>query len=279
MINGNAPINDCPEGVEGGTVECTKEGEAGSGLFGGADPNDNSGVLNYVVVKFAGSNVDPENQLNGIAFQAVGDATEVDYIQVYNNLDDGVEFFGGTVNASHVVLVGNADDSLDWTDGWVGSLQFVHIVQGSDSADNGIEADNREGDELATPVSEPTIANMTILGSSTERGIRLRRGTGLHLYNSEVRGNNTCLRIQGESLNLLGSGITFDAVALDCTTANEGDDVTAVQSFLDGSTNVTQDGSSPGPVALPAGFDGAGDTVVGSDVENWGDGWTVGLDG
>ena len=75
VINGYAPINDCPEGADGGTDDCIKEGEANSGQFGGSNGNDNSGVLRYVGVRFAGSNVDPENQLNGIAFQAVGDAT------------------------------------------------------------------------------------------------------------------------------------------------------------------------------------------------------------
>ena len=278
VINGNAPINDCPEGAEGGTAGCVKEGEANSGLFGGDDPNDSSGMLNYVVVKFAGSNVDPENQLNGIAFQGIGDGTVVDYIQVYNNLDDGIEFFGGTVNASHVVLVGNADDSLDWTDGWSGSIQYLHIVQpGSLTADNGIEADNREGDEAATPISEPWIANMTLVGRSGERAVRLRRGTGLHLYNSMVSGSDSCLRIQGESLNLLGTRIEFSGVGLDCATVNEGDDQAAVQTFLDGSANVVEGEGTPTPVALPAPFDNAGSTVIGSNVSNWGAGWTIGV--
>ncbi len=280
VINGNAPINDCPEGETGGTAACIKEGEANSGTFGGDQPNDNSGRLRYVVVKFAGSFVDTENQLNGIAFQGVGDATEVDFIEVFNNLDDGIEFFGGTVNASHVVLVGNADDSLDWTDGWTGVMQFVHIQQSADSADNGIEADNREGDELLTPVSEPTIANKSILGVSGERGVYLRRGTGLQLWNSEVSGSDNCLRIAGESLNLLGTGITFQGVTLDCTTAIEGDDVPAIQTFIDGSTNVTTDGSAAVPVTLPDSplLDADGSDVVGSNVDDWGDDWTVGLD-
>ncbi len=276
VINGNAPINDCPEGAAGGAADCVKEGEANSGLFGGADPNDSSGLLRYVVVKYAGSNVDPENQLNGIAFQGVGDGTEVDYIEAYNNLDDGLEFFGGTVNAKHVVLVGNADDSLDWTDGWRGGIQYLHIVQPAGlSADNMIEADNREGDELATPVSEPWLANMTMIGHPGERAIRLRRGSGLHLFNSRVSGSATCLRVQGESLNQLGGGIEFAGVGLDCAAVNEGD--TAVQPFLDGSTNVTQDGSSPTPVSLPDRFENAGSLVIGSDVANWGAGWTVGV--
>ena len=278
VINGNAPINDCPEGAAGGTAGCAKEGEANSGLFGGDDPNDSSGVLNYVVVKFAGSNVDPENQLNGIAFQGVGSGTVVDYIEVYNNLDDGIEFFGGTVSASHVVLVGNADDSLDWTDGWTGSIQYLHIQQPESlSADNGIEADNREGDETATPISEPWIANMTVAGRSGERAIRLRRGTGLHLYNSMVSGSDNCLRIQGESLNLLGTRIEFSGVGLNCATVNEGDDEMAVQTFLDGSANLVEGAGTPTPVSLPARFDSAGSTIVGSDVSNWGAGWTVGV--
>ena len=277
VINGNAPINDCPEGAAGGTTACVKEGEANSGLFGGADIDDSSGILRYVVVKYAGSNVDPENQLNGIAFQAVGRGTEVDFIEVYNNLDDGVEFFGGTVDASHVVLVGNADDSLDWTDGWTGSIQYLHIEQSASAGDNMIEADNREGDELATPISEPHIANATMIGKSDERGIRLRRGTGLHLYNSTVGGSATCLRVQGESLNLLGTRIEFQGVGLNCATVNEGDDETSVQAFLDGSTNVTQDGVAPDPIVLPSRFDADGSDIVGSDVASWGSGWTVGV--
>ena len=285
VINGNAPINDCPEGATGGTVDCTKEGEANSGLFGGADPNDSSGVLNYVVVKFAGSNVDPENQLNGIAFQGVGNGTVVDYVEVYNNLDDGVEFFGGTVNAKHVVLVGNADDSLDWTDGWTGSIQYLHIEQTGQAGDHLIEADNREGGEQATPVSEPTLANATMVGNPAERALRIRRGSGVHLYNATISGSDKCLRIDGESVNLLDTRITFQGVGLDCPTLNDtrddadtsADEVAAVQAFLDGSVNVTQDGTTPNPVALPAGLDAAGDTVIGSDIANWGSGWTVGV--
>ena len=277
VINGHAPINDCPQGASGGSAQCTKEGEANSGLFGGADAHDSSGTLRYVVVKYAGANVDPENQLNGIAFQGVGDGTTVDYIEVYNNLDDGVEFFGGTVNARHVVLVGNADDSLDWTDGWTGSIQYLHIVQAASAGDNMIEADNREGSEQATPISEPFIANMTMLGKSDERAIRLRRGTGLHLYNSVVSGSERCLRVQGESLNHLGTRIELHGVGLNCPTINEGDDEAAVQAFLDAAASVTQDGSTPNPVTLPAPFDDAGSTIVGSNVQAWGAGWTVGV--
>ena len=277
VINGNAPINDCPEGAEGGTVECTKEGEANSGLFGGADPGDTSGVLNYVVVKYAGSNVDPENQLNGIAFQGVGSGTEVNFIQVHNNLDDGIEFFGGTADAKYVVLSGNADDSLDWTDGWQGRLQFVHIVQGEDSADNGIEADNREGDENAEPRSNPSIANMTILGNVGERGIRLRRGTGADIWNTVVSDNATCIDVDGDtSVGLIGSEIIIESTSFGCPEVVDGENPD-LQNYLDGATNVTQDGSIPPAATLPDdGFFEQSD-VVGSDFDSWSGSWVFGL--
>ncbi len=276
VINGNAPINDCPEGAEGGTVACTKEGEANSGLFGGADANDNSGVLNYVVVKYAGSNVDPENQLNGIAFQAVGSGTTVDHIQVHNNLDDGVEMFGGAVNLKHVVLTGNGDDSLDWTDGWTGNVQFIHIQQADTAGDNGIEADNREGDENALPRSNPTIANMTIVGNPGERGILLRRGTGADIYNSLVTNSATCLEVAGESVALLGIDINMESVALDCATVSGGVDP-ELQNYLDGVSSVTQDGSIPPAAALPDNGFFQQNNVIGSDLGSWKGAWVFGL--
>ena len=277
VINGNAPINDCPEGARGGTDACTKEGEANSGIFGGSEPTDNSGVLNYVVVKYAGSNVDPQNQLNGISFQGVGSGTRVDYVQVHNNLDDGIEFFGGEVSARHVVLSGNADDSLDWTDGWKGNIQYLHIVQSADSADNAIEADNREGDERATPVSEPSIANMTIVGNAGERAIRLRRGTGLHLYNSVISGSANCIRVQGESGNLYFDRITHESVSYGCPTVAEGDDVARLEDFLLGSFNVTRDGSIPAAAALPDNGFFEQTNTVGSDFDSWAGDWVFGL--
>ncbi|GAB4250288.1 MAG: hypothetical protein Kow00109_26240 [Acidobacteriota bacterium] len=178
ILNGRAPIN---------TGE--QDGEGGTGLFGGDDPNDSSGELHYVRVEFAGIEFSPDNELNGIAFQGVGAGTVVDHIQVHKNKDDGVEFFGGTVNAKYLLLTGNNDDSLDWVLGWRGKLQFVCVKQDATDADHGIEADNLATNNTATPFSEPTIYNMTLLGDSTgdpnesDIGVLLREGTGGHLRN------------------------------------------------------------------------------------------------
>lgn len=188
IINGNAPIN-CKKPAGG---FCEAEGEGSTGLYGGTNAKDNSGVLKYVRVEYAGFEITPENELNGIAFQGVGSGTIVDYIQVHMNADDGVEFFGGTVNVKHVLLTGNKDDSMDWTSGWAGKAQFVMIKQAADEGNNGIEADSRKSPMTAEPRSNPTIANATLMGSETARkggaGMLLRRGTGLKMYNSVISG-------------------------------------------------------------------------------------------
>jgi hypothetical protein len=179
VLNGNAPLNVCKSGV------CEAEGEGNTGKYGGSNPDDNSGVLKYVRVEFAGFPVSPDNELNGITFNAVGRGTEVDFIQVHMNADDGIEFFGGTVGVKHVVLTGNEDDSLDWDYGWQGKAQFVLIQQFEDSADNGFESDNNKNDQAAEPRSMPMISNVTMIGAGTKGsyGMLLRKGTGALLSN------------------------------------------------------------------------------------------------
>ena len=82
------------------------------GVYGGDDPNDNSGILRYVRVEFAGIEFSPDNELNGIAFQGVGRGTIVENIQVSWNKDDGIEMFGGSVDIKRVVLTNIGDDSI-----------------------------------------------------------------------------------------------------------------------------------------------------------------------
>lgn len=192
VLNGFAPINACDDATAtGGTVACEAAGEGGTGTFGGDQSADSSGTLEFVQVRYAGFEITAENELNGIAFQGVGSGTRVSRVQVFNNADDGVEFFGGTVNASFLALNGNVDDSLDWTDGWVGNVQFLLIDHAMDDADQGIEADNNGDDNLAQPRSNPTISNVTIVGrdgGDSDIGILLREGTAATLVNGVVTG-------------------------------------------------------------------------------------------
>ncbi len=223
VINGSAPVNGCSTGV------CELKGEGLTDYtYGGPNPEDSSGVLNYVVVEYAGYEITTDNELNGIAFQGVGNKTEVDFVQVHMNADDGVEFFGGTVNVKHLVLTGNKDDSLDWTSGWTGSAQFVIIDQHADAGNYGIEADNFSKNHASSPRSFPTLANFTLIGSDKSQGARggsgilLRRGTGANILNSYITGfSNSCFDMDDvETFRHAkeDGGVVLQNVAFNCQT-------------------------------------------------------------
>lgn len=238
IINGLAPINACSEDSDAGP--CEGYGEGATGWYGGDDPADNSGVLNYVRVEFAGTLISPDNELNGIAFQGVGSGTEIDYIQVHMNADDGIEFFGGTAHASHLVVTGAGDDSLDWTDGWQGSAQYVVLHQHDDNGDNGIEADNNAESNDASPRSNPTLSNLTIIGSpdseDSDQGILLREGTAAHIMNTVVVGfNDSCLDIDHDATwNQTTEGnLILESLHLNCATNFDiDDDVQSIEEFF-----------------------------------------------
>ena len=186
IINGRAPIN--LEGGEGA-------GEGDTGVYGGTDPNDNSGVLRYVRVEFSGIEFSPDNELNGIAFQGVGRGTQVDHVQAHMSRDDAMEWFGGNVDGKYLVMSNAADDSVDWTFGWTGRLQFVAVTQRGDDADNGIEADDNEFNNNALPRSNPQIYNITLCGDpdrneggESTRAANLRRGTAFTIRNFLITG-------------------------------------------------------------------------------------------
>jgi hypothetical protein len=193
IINGRAPINF-------GSGEAAGEGD--TGVYGGTDPNDNSGVLRYVRVEFAGIEFSPDNELNGIAFQAVGRGTQVDHVQSHLSRDDAMEWFGGTVDGKYLVMSGAADDSVDWTFGWSGRLQYVAVLQRGDDADNAIEADNNEFSNNVLPRSNPQIYNITIcgdptgIGSEVQRAANLRRGTAFTIRNFLITGMRQGFQIE-----------------------------------------------------------------------------------
>jgi hypothetical protein len=186
IINGDAPLN-----VPGGEAF----GEGDTGLYGGSNPDDSSGVLKYVRVEYAGIEFSPDNELNGIAFQGVGRGTEVEFVQVHFNKDDGIEFFGGTVDVKYAIVTSIGDDCFDWTEGWQGRGQFWIAQQRADDADNGFEADNNAENNDLTPRSNPRIFNFTLIGdpdfdqgSESDDGMLLREGTAGTIKNGIVLG-------------------------------------------------------------------------------------------
>ncbi|MBN2800635.1 MAG: hypothetical protein JXX28_15945 [Deltaproteobacteria bacterium] len=299
VLNGYAPVNNC-EGTP-----CTAQGEAETGTYGGSDPEDDSGVLRYVRVEFAGALVDTENELNGISFQGVGSGTAVDYIQLHETSDDGIEFFGGTVDVRHVVITGAGDDSLDWTYGWRGRAQYVAIQPHPGSGDRGIEADNSGSSMDALPRSAPVIANLTMAGhEGSGIGMNLRRGTGAGIFNSILTGYDVCLDIDDdptwangltdpETLSgdlivagswldcpALGSTSTWNAVTVEDFLAMNQANVYQAPLLADGQDadspewTPTAAGTDTGALALEDEFFEITDFVGAIGDDDWTTGWT-----
>lgn len=200
LLVGNAPVNGCAEGVP----VCEQVNEAiTSEAFGGNNPTDDSGILKYVSIRFAGFEVRPNEELNCLTLLGVGSGTTIDFVQCHRGLDDGFEMFGGTVNLTHLVSTGNDDDGFDWQTGWDGKAQFVLVFGASDTGDAGIEADNNQSNHNSLPRARGQIANFTLIGSNTgvdNHGMVLRRGTAANIYNSVITGfGRSCMTINDPS--------------------------------------------------------------------------------
>jgi len=182
VIAGNAPINSGVDDV----FEFSRQNVR----FGGSNPEDNSGVLNYVVIKYAGDEVMPQKELNGLSLGGVGRGTNIDYVEVYQGKDDGIELWGGNVNMKHILLIGNRDDSLDTDLGYTGKIQYLYAEKFATEATqmgNGIESDNNPNDRNAKPTTHPTLANFEFVGSAKSKyGVLIRKGSSYTLANGKV---------------------------------------------------------------------------------------------
>jgi len=142
IILGNAPGS-----FEGDVQEFQIEGIPANdtyGLYGGPDIADNSGTLCYVSVRHGGASIGENNEINGITFGGVGAGTQVNNIEVVGNLDDGIEFFGGTVNVNNALVWAQGDDAFDIDQAYAGTLNNIVYIAGPDS-DHGLEIDGPEG--------------------------------------------------------------------------------------------------------------------------------------
>ena len=215
LLLGKAPIND-PAGQrlgEGG-IDPVK------GLYGGTDANDNSGVLTYVRIEYAGIAYQPNNETNGLTMGGVGAGTTIDYIQVSYGGDDAFEWFGGTVNCKHLIVNKTVDDMFDTDWGYTGRIQFIVGVSDSLIADvsgsNGFESDNDATGTTNGPITKAIITNASLYGpratatsngynANFQRASHLKRSTSLCTYNSVFVGFPTGLKIEGTTT---GQGAT-----------------------------------------------------------------------
>jgi hypothetical protein len=194
VICGKAPNN-----VPGGTAEL----EGGYGAFhGGNDPADNSGVVRYVQINYAGIPINPNEEVNTLTMGSVGSGTVIEHVYAAYGLDDAFEWFGGTVNCKYLVAYRGLDDDFDVDLGYSGHVQFGLGIRGASLADqsgsNGFEVDNDGQGSTNTPFTAATFSNITIIGPKADRNTaislqfqnaaQLRRNNKLKIHNSFLTG-------------------------------------------------------------------------------------------
>lgn len=135
------------------------------GLYGGDDDDDNSGVFKYVSIRHGGALIGEGNEINGLTLGSVGRGTVIDHVEVVANFDDGVEFFGGTVNASNLLVWAQGDDGLDIDQGYAGTIENSLVILG-ETSDHAFEIDGPEGAYEGLF----TINNSTIIGNTDTPG-------------------------------------------------------------------------------------------------------------
>ncbi|MGE8514036.1 MAG: hypothetical protein ACN6N7_15160, partial [Chryseobacterium culicis] len=204
VILGNAPTNASFGGANGvGEIEGGINNSDGLGLYGGTNAADNSGILKYVRIEYAGYAFLPDKEVNGLTFGGVGNGTTVDYVEVAYANDDSFEWFGGTVNCSHLISYKGLDDDFDTDNGFSGNVQFGIAVRDSQVADvsgsNAFESDNDANGSTLTPQTSATFSNMTIIGPINsaapgsinalfQNALQIRRNSSISVFNSVFTG-------------------------------------------------------------------------------------------
>lgn len=193
IICGKAPNNQGPS--------IGLEGDYGA-LHGGTIDNDNSGILRYVRIEYAGETMSSNKEKNSLTLASVGSGTIIENVQCSYSWDDAFEFFGGTVNAKNLVSYKSTDDDIDIDFGHKGNLQFVLIIRDAQIADenysNGVEIDNDGAGTPLTPFSQTVMSNFTIIGGKYDANVNsdpllqnaaaFRKNSMPTLYNSFLTG-------------------------------------------------------------------------------------------
>lgn len=196
VLLGNAPTNASFNGQEGiGEIEGGINNSDGLGLYGlgaSSNPADNSGILRYIRIEYAGYAFLPDKEINGLTFGGVGNGTIVDYVQVSYANDDSFEWFGGTVNCSHLISFRTLDDDFDTDNGFSGRIQFGIALRDSAIADisksEAFESDNDANGSQLLPRTKAVFSNMTVIGPRQSAN---NIGNGLFLAAAQIRRNSS----------------------------------------------------------------------------------------
>lgn len=231
VLLGRAPTTDCtvaPAAVPG-SVNCERqtEGAVDPAYFGGATPDDNSGTLSYVQIRYSGYVLSGNSELQSLTLGGVGSGTKIEYFHSHNSSDDGFENFGGRAHMRRVIVTGADDDSIDLDTGYKGTLQYVIAVQKtSGAADSIIELDSANALEDQTPRTHMKISNFTFVHRNPATGnnaaMLFRGKADVNMINGVITSPMACLRLNGANIlttdaatDKLGSP-AFESVSIQC---------------------------------------------------------------
>lgn len=245
---------------KGGATGQTATAEVSDLTYGGTVANDNSGSITYLRIEYTGAAFTNEKEFNGLSLFGVGSGTKIEYVQSFEGGDDGIEFFGGTVNGKYLISTGSQDDSIDFADGWAGTGEFWYI---EGVAKAGIEGSNNGDNGAALPTTTATLKNISIVkgdGAGSEGGLFIKEGGGKWTAdNVYVSGFATGINIKDAA----GDPVANAHVA-------SGDIKFTNIQFVGVTANTNYVGSVTGFITTGTGT-GAGN---GAAVPTWAAGWT-----
>ncbi|TVZ56617.1 hypothetical protein OD91_1908 [Lutibacter sp. Hel_I_33_5] len=178
--------------------------EVGGFIYGGTNDSDNSGSINYLVIKGTGAQINADSQYNGVSLYAVGSGTKIDNIAVLNGSDDGIEFFGGTVSVSNLYLENNEDDSIDWTEGWNGTVDNAYISHSIAGFSTVFEGDKDN--------NNPKFNNITAVSTVGGTALQFKKESGGTITGLSLTGYDTSIDMKdgGPLTNVIIDGVTAD---------------------------------------------------------------------
>ena len=247
---------------KGGSNGQTATAEVSDLTYGGNDNNDSSGVIKYLRVEYTGAAFNADKEFNGVSLFGVGAGTTFEYVQAYKSGDDGIEFFGGSVNAKYLVALHSEDDALDFADGFSGSIDYAYV---KDVAKAGIEGSNNGDNGAALPTTNVTLKNISIVKGAlagSEHGLYVKEGGGKwNVQNIYIQDFAKGIKINASDLpanaNVDNGFITFNPIQFSNISG-------ALSEYAGANTTYLTEGNNAG-----AGNNG--------NVPTWTVGWTTGL--
>lgn len=239
-IHGKAPNN----------VGINAASEINGVQYGGTESTDNSGSIRYLIIRNSGAK-NGDKEWNGLSFFSVGSGTVCEYVAIFNGNDDAFEWYGGTNNCSYLYAENNDDDNFDYDLGYSGTLSYLYSINSNTNASSdsrGMECDGNPDNNLASPFTNPTVSNVTLIGRgstvATQReGIYLRRGVKGTISNVFMKGFSVGVGVEHKAtLDAIGTPLKVNTIQFtDVTTKTKGKDGTAAP---DVSTVITEGNNS-----------------------------------